>query len=64
MERKSAQRFQVSCHTTGLAFDEGGNLFAADLGAGTISKITPSGIKTTFAVGLTSPGGIAFDKSS
>ena len=62
MERK-ALSLQVSCTRRVWLSIKDGNLFAADLGAGTISKITPSGIKTTFALGLTSPGGIAFDKS-
>jgi hypothetical protein len=35
-----------------LAFDASGNLFVTDFHAGTIVKITPAGVKSTFATGL------------
>jgi hypothetical protein len=40
-----------------------GDLFAADNGSGTIFNFTPAGTKTTFASGLSSPFGLAFDDS-
>ena len=38
-----------------------GDLYQADFHDGTILKITPDGTKTTFATGLNSPRGLAFD---
>ena len=51
---------------TGLAFDQSGNLYAANdpdglAGTGTISKISPAGVVSTFATGLTTPRGLAVD---
>ncbi len=45
----------------GLAVDSAGNLYVANLGDGTVSKVTPAGVKTTFASGLENPGGLVFD---
>ncbi len=45
------------------AFDSSGNLYVANNSAGTISKITPAGVVTTFASGLSNPSGLAFDSS-
>ncbi len=50
----------------GLAFDKSGNLYAANdpdglVGSGSISKISPAGVVTTFVTGLTTPRGLAVD---
>ena len=52
----------------GLAFDSSGNLFVSietfsDPGADSIVYFTPTGVKSTFATGLTFPRGLAFDSS-
>ena len=45
----------------GLAFDAG-NLYVANYGNSTISKVTPAGAVSTFvSSGLDAPGGLAFD---
>jgi hypothetical protein len=44
-----------------LAFDSGGNLFSA-VGSG-VYELTPSGVPSTFATGLTNAYGLAFDGS-
>ncbi len=44
-----------------LAFDAAGNLYVADLGDGTVSKVTPAGVVTLFASGFNEPIGLAFD---
>lgn len=38
-----------------------GDLYEADFGSGEIFKFTPAGARTTFATGLNSPAGLAFD---
>ena len=38
-----------------------GDLYEADFASGNIFKFTPAGAKTTFATGLSSPAGLAFD---
>ena len=46
----------------GLAFDAAGNLYVANEGNNTISKVTPSGAVSTFvSSGLNGPIGLAFD---
>ena len=52
----------------GLAFDSSGNLFVSietfsDPGADSIVYFSPTGLKSTFATGLTFPRGLAFDSS-
>ena len=52
----------------GLAFDSSGNLFVSietftDPGADSIVYFSPTGVKSTFATGLTFPRGLAFDSS-
>lgn len=52
----------------GLAFDSSGNLFVSIetftvSGADSIVYVTPTGVKNTFATGLTAPRGLAFDSS-
>jgi DNA-binding beta-propeller fold protein YncE len=52
----------------GLAFDSSGNLFVSietftDPEAGSIVYFSPTGVKSTFATGLTIPRGLAFDSS-
>jgi DNA-binding beta-propeller fold protein YncE len=51
----------------GLALDHFGNLFVSTstfpFGNDTILKFTPSGVKSTFATGLTNPRGLAFDSA-
>jgi len=52
----------------GLAFDRSGNLFVSietftDPEAGSIVYFSPTGVKSTFATGLTIPRGLAFDTS-
>ena len=44
----------------GLAFDGSGNLYAANVYANQISKITPGGAVSFFAT-VSTPGGLAFD---
>ena len=62
--------FDPGVYPFGLAFDSTGNLFVStecfapffcDLGSDTILKFTPTGVKSTFATGLTTPRGLAFD---
>ena len=46
----------------GLAFDAAGNLYVANYGNNTISKVTPAGAVSTFvSSGLDDPDGLAFD---
>jgi uncharacterized repeat protein (TIGR03803 family) len=48
----------------GLAFDGAGNLFVANYGVNdgtTIAKLTPGGVASVFATGLSLPVGLAFD---
>ena len=45
----------------GLAFDAAGNLYVANAGANTVSKVTPAGAVSTFASGFNDPDGLAFD---
>jgi DNA-binding beta-propeller fold protein YncE len=40
-----------------------GDLFEADYGSNTIYKFAPNGTQTTFATGLSSPEGLAFDNA-
>jgi DNA-binding beta-propeller fold protein YncE len=52
----------------GLAFDSSGNLFVSietfsDPGADSVVYFSPTGVKSTFATGLTFPRGLAFDSS-
>jgi len=46
-----------------MAFDSSGNLYAANIGDGTVSEVTPSGKVSTFASGFDGPAGLAFDKA-
>jgi sugar lactone lactonase YvrE len=61
--------FDPSVYPVGLAFDSIGNLFVSTealanfSGDDTILKFTPSGMKSTFATGLSFPRGLAFDGS-
>ena len=53
----------------GLAFDSNGNLFVSietftDPGADSIVYFSPTGVKSPFRTGLTTPRGLAFDSSS
>jgi sugar lactone lactonase YvrE len=48
-------------HPRGLAFDSAGNLYIANAGNGTVSKVTRTGVVSTFASNLGSPVGLAFD---
>jgi hypothetical protein len=46
----------------GLAFDAAGNLYVANFGNNTISKVTPAGVVSTFVnSGLDGPDALAFD---
>ena len=47
----------------GLAFDSSGNLYVAESGQNIVQKITPTGSRSTFASGLSTPQGLAFDSS-
>src|SRR6516164_1181832 len=40
------------------------NLFVADANTGNIYEYTPGGVQSTFASGLSSPDGLAFDSAS
>lgn len=60
--------FESGEYPAGLAFDISGNLFVSietltDPGADSIVYFTPTGMKSIFATGLTSPRGLAFDSS-
>ncbi len=44
-----------------MACDSAGNLYVANYLNGSISKITPGGVQTTFASGLSGPNFISFD---
>jgi sugar lactone lactonase YvrE len=60
--------FEPDEYPAGLAFDSSGNLFVSietftDPGAGSIVYFSPTGVKSTFATGLTIPRGLAFDSS-
>ena len=55
-------------YPAGLAFDISGNLFVSietlsDPGADSIVYFSPTGVKSPFATGLTTPRGLAFDSS-
>lgn len=43
--------------------DSKGNIFVCQSGAGSIAKITPAGVVSTFATGLTSPASIVIDSA-
>jgi hypothetical protein len=45
----------------GEAFDADGNLYVANVGAGTVSEVTPAKVVSTFASGFNAPEGLAFD---
>jgi glucose/arabinose dehydrogenase len=47
----------------GMAMDGSGNLYVANIQSGTITRITPAGVASTFASGLNGPTGLAFDSS-
>jgi DNA-binding beta-propeller fold protein YncE len=55
----------VGLSPQGLAVDPQGNLFVGvtgpNFGSGYIAKISPSGVQSTFATGLSDPLGLAFD---
>ena len=60
--------FAPGAYPVGLAFDSSGNLFVSietftNPGADSIVYFTPSGVESTFAIGLTFPRGLAFDIS-
>lgn len=42
----------------GMAFDDTGNLFVAEWGAGRVSRVDPAGNRTTFADGISGPSGL------
>jgi DNA-binding beta-propeller fold protein YncE len=48
-----------------LVFDSAGNLFVSSTNgnSGSILEFTPGGVESTFATGLTSPRGLAFDST-
>ena len=48
----------------GLAFDAGGNLYAANGGNNTIERFTPGGVASVFATGVIVPFGLAFEPAS
>ena len=45
------------------ALNHTGNLFVSESNSGSITEITPNGTKSTFASGLNTPYGLAFDSS-
>ncbi|MCH7605815.1 MAG: hypothetical protein IH962_01555 [Chloroflexi bacterium] len=45
---------------SGITGDALGNIYVAQVNAGIVSKVTPSGDVTTYATGLNNPDGIAF----
>ena len=44
-----------------VAVNNAGTVFVSNVGAGTVSKVTPAGIVTTFASGIPYPLGLAFN---
>ena len=54
-------RLRVQRSPYGLAFDAAGNLYVANAGDDTVSKVTPAGVVSTFASGFDDPVGLAFD---
>jgi sugar lactone lactonase YvrE len=46
-----------------MAFDSSGNLYVSQQAGTTVNKITPGGVVSTFATGLSGPTGLAFDTS-
>src|SRR5260370_27637004 len=44
-----------------IAYGAVGDLYEADFGSGNVFRFTPAGARTTFATGLGSPAGLAFD---
>jgi sugar lactone lactonase YvrE len=60
--------FVTGIDTTGLAFGPNGNLFAANFPEGIypgnqVYEVTPVGVVSTFATGLSGPAALAFDGS-
>jgi sugar lactone lactonase YvrE len=60
--------FATGEYPFGLAFDSSGNLFVSietftDPGADSVVYFSPTGVKSIFATGLTTPRGLAFDTS-
>jgi hypothetical protein len=47
-----------------MAFDATDNLFVADLLTNTVQKVTPAGLRPTFATGFNQPVGVAFSPSA
>jgi hypothetical protein len=69
-----AGTLRTACHTIGgvvcvgivmlVSFSaQAQNLFVADFGSGNIYEFTPGGAQSTFASGLSSPAGLAFDSA-
>jgi sugar lactone lactonase YvrE len=54
---------RVGSRPAGVAIDAQGNLFVANPGNGTVSKVTPAGQVSTFLAGLNDPFALAFDKA-
>ena len=46
---------------TDIVVDAAGNVYTADSGSNTISKITPAGVASTYASNITTPSGMAID---
>lgn len=46
-----------------LLLDTQGNLYGSDFNGSNVYKITPSGVASIFASGITSPNGLAFDSN-
>lgn len=55
--------FAMLDYPYGVAFDTSGNLYAANYNYGTISKVTPGGVVSGFATGVTNGIGLAFDSN-
>ena len=53
----------VGTNPNALAFDSSGNLYTANYGTNTVSKVTPGGTVTTFATVGNTPAALAFDSS-
>lgn len=51
--------FQQAVNLEALAFGEGGEMFVADSIGGVIRRVSPTGVVTTFASGLSQPSSIA-----
>ncbi|HMD53486.1 MAG TPA: hypothetical protein VKJ65_02915, partial [Phycisphaerae bacterium] len=74
MKTRCKAIFRAACHSFSVVICGGAvtliassapgqNLFEADYSSGNIYEFTPGGAQSTFASGLPSPGGLAFNSA-